>query len=431
MDDGGTTNSVHQLVLGSILIADACVLFLYGLLRRNAGFKLRKIGVAITGTGAILMIAPVVVSSPQSPYWVQSLMVVFRAIPFEFLVAYSCYLALQSVGPKYPRWIGTLLGTYWWTLPIVIAFSVAVAILWPLDALQNYSAVDDPAHVMLFKVRQFWDTFYFSLVTVVLTSEAVTQRVPNRLRRIQYGVLAASSVAWLLLCIDNIFGTILEVIPAPQESLEPLVSVQLQLQNWFLVVAASCITVGLILRDAGKLHQELVSMSLLWIKDSNELNIDLDFWFSDVEDKEIMRRLRRGMERRELDRLEAENAKYMVKIAMLLYIRPDRRELLDRIYRNQHELAQHASLTGGLLMGIRAGTRHSVTADPLYESIGPTLRILEGNEQASVLDNSPEWVQFAARALDDIENVLPESLAGEFAKGNGITQEVYAAYAAV
>ncbi len=422
-----TAHGLHQLVMASILFANALVLALYGLFRRLSGFKLRKIALTIGVIGGILFAAPAVFSGPDSPEWSQSLLITLRAIAFDAAIAYICYLTLESAGPKYAQWLNTLLASYWWTLGLVVGYSVLMSVLWPLPMLESSYYPSEPIHALLFKARHLWEILFTAIVSYIFVRETITQRLPNPARRVQFALLSLSCVSFLLLSLDNLAGTVLSVLPAPTERVQPLVDLQLQLQNWLLIAALSGITLGMIARDACSLHQKLVDCSLQWIGDSCELDIDLDYYCADFGDTVVGNRLTEALRERKLDGFEAESSRNMVKIGVLLAVRPGRRELIDRLYDNEQEISQHASITGRLLMGWRGEVRYTVFADPLYAAIEPTLSLLD-QKDPTPLNDAPEWVQLAARAMDDVPRLLPASVAGTFASGRSMSTDVYEAY---
>lgn len=422
-----TAHGTHQLVLAIILFGNVTILALYGLFRRLSGFKLRKIGLTIGAIGGILFAAPAILAGPDSPEWLQSLLVALRATAFDAAIAYICYLTLESAGPKYPQWLNTLLGTYWWTLGIVTGYSILIALIWPLPMLENSYYPNEPIHVLLFKARHLWEILFTSVVSYVFVSEAVTQRLPNPARRLQFILLSVSCVAFLLLSLDNLAGTVLSIVSAPAERLQPLVDLQLQLQMWLLIAALTGITLGMIARDACSLHQKLVDSSLQWIGDSCELDIDLDYYCADFDDTVVGQRLTTSIRERMLGDFEGECSKNMVKIAVLLAVQPGRRGLIERLYTNQQEIGKHSNITGRLLMGWRGEVRYTVFSDPVYAAIEPALSLLD-QEAPTSLQAAPEWIQLAARAMDDIPQLLPDSVAGTFAFGASISRGVYAAY---
>ena len=354
----------------------------------------------------------------DAPGRVQVLLGALRALPYEFALAYVCYLVVRSVGKNHPR-TERILATGPYVLPCLpVVTGLVCAVFFPQPAIDYVTP--GTAELLVPRLRNLIEASYLVLLTTVFLRESL--RTSTRLLRVQNASLGIVGLSLLTAIFANLVIATARVLLSNQGALTQFLHPWHDVQLGAMTVAGVGFLVGIGLYYSAEERESLLERCRDWIRHRYEIEAAAYTVFgpglgASVSGAKTAAYFYRAAAMLGIPTREQEQGRLTV-VLLALMTDPRYQTLVSQAQAAQRELLDAPESAGLYLGRLGDGIAYDIRDDDLYNTLEPA-RTLAGANPGPRLETDcfpPVWIQLAAVLAADA-HFLPEPLRGMILSG--------------
>jgi drug/metabolite transporter superfamily protein YnfA len=397
-----------HLFFGAVLCAIGAAMLLYVWLRPNYRRGPVLVGAAAHLLGGLFWVLSVV--AVDAPGRVQVLLGALRALPYEFALAYVCYLVVRSVGKNHPR-TARVLATGPYALPCLPFLTGAVCVVFfPQQAIDYVTP--GTAELLVPRARNLVEAGYLVLITTVFLRE--TLRRSTRLLRTQNACLTVAGLSLLAAILANLGIAAARVLISDRGDLARFLGAAHAVQLAAMSLAGVGFLVGIVLYHSAEEREALLERCRDWIKHRYEIEAAAYNVFgaglcNSESGARVAGYFYRAAAMLGIPRQQQEQGRLTVALLALM-LDPRYRGLVSEVRAAQRELLGAPEFDGFSLARLGGRVRYDIRDDALYNALEPAQSLARANPPKNPDPGRlplPCWVQLAAVLAADA-GFLPE-----------------------
>lgn len=397
-----------HLFLGIVLCVTGTAMLLYVRLRPDYRRYPVLFGALANLSGGLFWVLSG--AAVETPGRVQVLFGALRALPYEFALAYVCYLVVRSIGKNHPR-TERVLATGPYVLPLLpFLIGTVCAIFFPQPAID--SVVPGTAELLVPRLRNFVEIGYLMLITSVFFRASLRRSTP--ILRIQNASLTVVGMSFLTALAANLIIAAARVLAPDRAALNPLLDLWHTVQLAAMTLAGCGFLIGIAFYYSAEEREALLERCRDWIRHRHEIEAAAYSVFgtglgASASGAKTAAYFYRSAAM--LGILPRQQEQGRLTIALLaLMLDPGYQELVTKVQAAQRELLDNPESASLYLGHLGDGIHYDIRDDALYNALEParTLSELANTRSCSQPDHLPPvWIQLAAALAADAR-FLPE-----------------------
>lgn len=346
----------------------------------------------------------------ETPGRVQVLFGALRALPYEFALAYVCYLVARSIGKNHPR-TERVLATGPYVLPLLpFVIGTVCAIFFPQPAID--SVAPGTAELLVPRLRNFVEIGYLMLITSVFFRASLRRSTPTL--RIQNVSLTVVGLSFLTALAANLIIAAGRVLAPDRAALNPLLDLWHTVQLAAMTLAGCGFLIGIAFYYSAEEREALLERCRDWIRHRHEIEAAAYFVFgaglgASASGAKTAAYFYRSAAMLGITHRQQEQGRLTVALLALM-IDPRYQELVTKVQAAQSELLDNPDSAGLYLGHLGDRIHYDIRDDALYNALEPALTLAELADTSSRTQADhlpPVWVQLAAVLAADAR-FLPE-----------------------